>query len=79
MTQCGPRGFGKRREARGGAGLSPKPQGVGLRTPKEDQKPVGGVAGEEAEAQGAEAGVIVSFERDPREPGLDVRKAEQAA
>lgn len=68
---------GKLGEARGGAELSPQPQsfprsrrGSGSATRKEDQKPVGGVAGEEVVAQG-EGSVIVPFERDPKERGLN--------
>ena len=62
--------FGKPGAARGGAELSPQPQGVRFRDAKEDQKPVGGVAGEEVVAQG-EGSVIVPFERDPKERGLN--------
>ena len=54
VTQSSPRHLGKRLEARGGAGLSRQPQGIGFPTPKGDQKPVGGAAGEEAVAQGTE-------------------------
>lgn len=68
MTQTRPSRSGKRREAHGGAGHSPQPQGVGFLTRKGNQTPVGG---EEAQAHGE---AVVSFSRNQRDVAVTLLK-----